>query len=120
MHTTLFSWAGLGGSAVLALVVGCGGGGSASPGPGPVVPTITGVTLTPTTATAKIGATTQVSATVSGTGAYNCAVTWAVTGPAGWIGSAGSIDKTGLYESPFPAPPTATVTAFAAGDASKS
>jgi hypothetical protein len=117
MRTALFSWAGFAGSAVCALVLGCGGGGSS-----PITstnPTITGVALTPTAPMVTIGATVQFSATVMGTGAYNTAVTWQVTGPSGWTGSAGSIDKTGLYESPFPAPATATVTAYAAGDATK-
>lgn len=118
MRINLFSWAGLAGSAVCALVLGCGGGGSGmvtSTGP-----TITGVSLTPTAPMVTIGATVQFAATVTGTGAYNTAVTWLVTGPTGWNGSVGSVDKTGLYESPFPAPATVTVTAYAAGDATKS
>ncbi|HEY1499509.1 MAG TPA: glycoside hydrolase family 44 protein [Acidobacteriaceae bacterium] len=119
MRTTLFSWAGLSGSAVLALVLGCGGGGSQSTPP-PTGPTITGVTLTPATTTVTVGTTAQFTATVSGTGDFNGAVTFTVTGPSGWTGSPGSINKAGLYESPFPAPPTATVMAFAAGDATKS
>jgi hypothetical protein len=120
MRTHLLGWAGLAGSAVLALVAGCGGGGSGSVGTGPVGPTITGVTITPTTAMVTIGSTAQFTGTVSGTGAYNSAVTWEVAGPVGWTGSAGSMDKTGLYESPFPAPATVTVTAYATGDESKS
>jgi hypothetical protein len=67
-----------------------------------------------------VGTTAQFTATVNGTGAYNSAVTWLVTGPSGWTGSAGSVDATGLYESPFPAPATVTVTAYATGDATKS
>jgi hypothetical protein len=85
-----------------------------------VGPTITGVTITPSTAMVTIGSTAQFTGTVSGTGAFNSAVTWEVAGPVGWTGSAGSIDKTGLYESPFPAPATVTVTAYATGDESKS
>jgi hypothetical protein len=111
-------WAGLASSAVFALVLGCGGGGSGSYTP--PVNAITGVTLTPSAPTVTLGSTVQFTATVSGTGTFNPAVTWLVTGPAGWTSSAGSVDKTGLYESPFPAPATATVTAYAAADASKS
>lgn len=81
-------------------------------------PTITGVTVTPSTAT--IGTTQQFTATVSGTGAYNHAVTWAVSGPSGWTGSIGSISSSGLYMTPYPAPATVTVTATSAGDTSVS
>lgn len=116
----LFSWAGLMGSAACALVLGCGGGGSGDTGPVQTGPTITGVTMTPTAATVTIGATQSFTATVSGTGAFNSAVTWMVATPSGWTGSAGSIDKTGLYVSPYPAPATVTVTALATGDPSKS
>lgn len=81
-------------------------------------PTITGVTVTPSTAT--IGTTQQFTATVSGTGAYNHAVTWAVSAPTGWTGSYGSISSSGLYMTPYPAPATVTVTATAVGDTSVS
>ena len=81
---------------------------------------ITGVTITPTTATVTIGTTAQFAATVSGTGTFSTAVTWQVSGPNGWTGSVGSVSTTGLYESPFPAPATVTVTAVATGDTSKS
>ena len=119
MQTHLRGWAGLGCSAVYALVLGCGGGGGGTITP-PPNNAITGVTLTPAMPMVTIGTTVQFTATVQGTGTFNTAVTWLVTGPTGWTLSAGSVDKTGLYESPFPAPPTATVTAYAAGDATKS
>ena len=109
-------WAGLVSPGLFALVLGCGGGHST------VVTqetTITGVTVSPATATVTIGATAQFSATVSGTGDFNTAVNWYVTAQ-GWTGSAGSIDKTGLYETPYPAPATVTVTAYAQGDLTKS
>ena len=117
--TNWMGWAGFAGSAVLALVAGCGGGGSGSVPP-PPVNAITGVTVSPLTATVTIGTTAQFSATVSGTGTFATTVTWSVAGPSGWTGSVGSVDKTGLYESPFPAPATVTVTATATGDATKS
>jgi uncharacterized protein YjdB len=81
-------------------------------------PTITGVTVTPSTAT--IGTTQQFTANVSGTGAYNHSVTWAVSGPSGWTGSIGSIGSSGLYMTPYPAPATVTVTATSVGDTSVS
>jgi hypothetical protein len=118
MQRHLRGFAGLMCSAVYALVLGCGGGGGGVINPPPNA--ITGVTLTPAAPMVTIGTTVQFTATVQGTGTFNPAVTWLVTGPSGWTLSAGSIDKTGLYESPFPAPATATVTAYAAGDATKS
>ncbi|HTV83390.1 MAG TPA: glycoside hydrolase family 44 protein [Acidobacteriaceae bacterium] len=81
-------------------------------------PTITGVTVTPSTAT--IGTFQLFTATVNGTGSYNTSVTWSVTGPAGWTGSIGSISSTGLYETPYPAPATVTVRATSVGDTSMS
>ena len=115
------NWAGVGAFAVGVLALGCGGGGgSVSTGPTQPVNAITGVTLTPTTANVTIGATAQFSATVNGTGTFDTTVTWQVSGPTGWTGSAGSIDAAGLYDSPYPAPATATITAFAKGDATKS
>ena len=110
-------------SAILcALALGCGGGGDSSAGSSPTAPaapTITGVTVTPSSTTATIGATAQFSAAVSGTGSYNTSVNWSVAGPSGWTGSVGSISTSGLYETPFPAPATLTVTATAAGDATQ-
>ncbi|HEX4065942.1 MAG TPA: glycoside hydrolase family 44 protein [Acidobacteriaceae bacterium] len=124
MRTWVGCFAGLTGSGVLALVLGCGGGGGSSVS-GTAAPAITGVSVSPATATVTIGTTAQFTATVSGTGAYSNAVTWLVTGPASWTGGAGSIttgttDTTvAVYESPYPAPATVTITASATGDASK-
>jgi hypothetical protein len=85
-------------------------------------PTITSVTVTPNPATVTIGTTMQFSATVSGTGNYSTAVTWAVSGPSPptWTGSVGSISSSGLYDTPYPAPATVTVTAWSNQDTSKS
>jgi Glycoside hydrolase family 44 len=66
-----------------------------------------------------IGTTSQFNATVSGTGNYNATVNWSVAGPTGWTGSVGSISASGLYETPYPAPPSVTVTARAVGDVTK-
>ncbi|MGC2637133.1 MAG: glycoside hydrolase family 44 protein, partial [Acidobacteriaceae bacterium] len=80
----------------------------------------TSVAVTPAAPTATIGATVQFTATVNGTGAYNTGVTWAAAGPPGWAGGVGTIGNSGLYVTPYPAPPSVTVTATAAGDAAVS
>jgi Glycoside hydrolase family 44/Divergent InlB B-repeat domain len=67
--------------------------------------TITGITVTPTTAT--IGTQQQFTAHVAGTGTYSSAVTWSMMPTSG----AGSISSTGLYNTPYPAPATVTITA---------
>lgn len=116
-------WLGAGGASALgcALALGCGSGGSGGTGPTqPTGPAITGVNVTPSPATATIGTTVQFTATVTGTGTFNPSVTWTVAGPSGWTMSAGSVDTTGLYQTPYPAPATATVTATAVGDTTKS
>jgi hypothetical protein len=83
---------------------------------------ITSVTVTPNPATVTIGTTMQFSAAVSGTGNYSTAVTWSVSGPSPptWTGSIGSISSSGLYETPYPAPATVTVTAWSNQDTSVS
>lgn len=83
---------------------------------GNVAPTVTGVTVSPTTANVQKGTTRQFSATVSGTGAYSSAVTWSVTG-----GGAGtSIDTNGvLTVAAGETAPTLTVTATSTADNTK-
>lgn len=104
------------GVALATLMAGCGGGAGSSSGSGgtnppPPPPAVSGVTVTPGTATATIGATVQFSAKVSGAGVTDNTVTWAVAGPSGSTASAGDIDTNGLYTTPYPAPATVTVTA---------
>ena len=65
------------------------------------------ITVTPSTAT--IGAQVQFAASISGTA--TTAVTWSVAPPSGSTLSPGDISATGLYTTPYPAPPTVTVTA---------
>jgi len=77
---------------------------------------ISSITVTPNTAT--IGTQQQFTAQVNGTGGFNNAVTWTVASPAGSALSAGSINSAGLYNTPFPAPPTVTVTATSVQDTS--
>jgi hypothetical protein len=62
----------------------------------------------------------QLSATVVGTGSYDSSVSWSVSGPSGWTGDVGAISKTGLYETPYPAPSSVTITATSVGDSSVS
>ncbi len=81
---------------------------------------ITSVVVTPNPATATIGTTRQFSAAVSGAGNFSTAVSWSVTGPAGWTGSIGSISSSGLYETPYPAPAAVTVVATSTQDTTKS
>jgi len=103
---------------LIVLMLACGGGGVTPTQP--PSPTITSVTVAPNPATATIGTTMQFTATVSGTGHFNSAVTWSVTGPSAWTSGVGSISSSGLYETPYPAPATVTVTATSAQDTSKS
>jgi hypothetical protein len=81
---------------------------------------VTSITVTPTTAT--IGTQQQFTATVTGTGNFATTVTWAVSGPSPptWTGSIGSISSSGLYETPYPAPASVTVTAWSTQDTSVS
>jgi len=70
---------------------------------------ITGVKITPAAAT--VGATVQFVATVQGTGSFSDAVTWRLSCPSCGSLSPGTLSSTGLYITPFPAPPSVTVTA---------
>jgi hypothetical protein len=78
------------------------------------------VTVTPGTTTAAIGTTVQFSAAVAGPAVTDSSVTWSVAGPSGSSLSAGDIDKTGLYATPYPAPTTVTITATSNQDSTVS
>jgi hypothetical protein len=108
-YTAFLAEAGLG-----LLLTACGGGGSSSTPVIPTGPTVTSISVTPTTAT--IGAQVQFVATVAGTGSYSSAVTWSIAGPAGSTLSTGTLSTTGLYTTPYPAPATVTVTATSTED----
>src|ERR1039457_2227393 len=84
------------------------------------VPAITSVTVTPNPATATIGPQVQFTATVAGNGSFSNTVTWSVLGPPGSSLSAGTITASGLYTTPYPAPPTVTVVATSTQDTSVS
>ncbi len=82
-------------------------------------PGVTGVTITPISATATLPNTTQFTATVSGLGTYGNNLPYqgspymfTLAGPSGYSGGLGTITATGLYTPPYPAPPTVTVTAL--------
>ena len=70
---------------------------------------ITSITVTPAAAT--IGTQQQFAATVNGTGAFSKSVTWSLTCPACGSLSSGTLSSTGLYDTPYPAPPSVVVTA---------
>ena len=72
-------------------------------------PGVTSINVTPGAAT--IGAQQQFTATVNGTGSYSKAVTWSLSCPSCGSLSPGTITSTGLYSTPYPAPPAVTVTA---------
>ena len=72
---------------------------------------VTNVAITPSPASATIGSTQQFTAALTGTGVFSQAVTWSVTGPMGYTGNVGTITSSGLYTTPYPAPPAVTVTA---------
>jgi len=82
------------------------GGSSGSSTPPPVTPSIS---VSPSSAV--IGVQQQFTATTSNFGATSTAVTWTVSAPLGSSLSAGNIDSSGIYNTPYPAPSTVTVTA---------
>jgi hypothetical protein len=70
---------------------------------------ITSITVTPNTAT--IGTQQQFTATVHGNGSYSTGVTWSLSCSSCGSLSAGTINASGLYNTPYPAPASVTVTA---------
>ena len=94
-------------SAACMWVAACGGGSSGSSTPPP--PATPSISVAPSSAV--IGAQQQFTATASNFGTTSTAVTWSVTAPSGSSLSAGDISTTGLYNTPYPAPPSVTVTA---------
>ncbi len=78
------------------------------------------VTVSPSPATLNIGASQAFSANVAGAGTFDHSVNWSVNGVAGGNAANGTISSTGLYVTPFPAPPSVTVTATSVLDPAKS
>lgn len=70
-------------------LVGCGGG-PITPPQQLQQPEVTSISITPSTVNVAAGQQQQFTATVSGTGNFNKAVTWSVTGD-------GAIDSNGLF-----------------------
>jgi hypothetical protein len=83
-------------------------------------PAITAVKVMPNPASATIGATIQFSATVTGNGSFDNTVTWSLQGPPGSSLSPGTLTTSGLYTTPYPAPPTVTVMATSNQDPTQS
>lgn len=94
---------------ILAFLCACGGGGGTVK-----------VTISPTTATVKLGQTEQFSAAV--TGNSNTSVTWAVNNVTGGNATVGTITTQGFYTAPSNAvnASSVTVTATSVADTSKS
>jgi uncharacterized protein YjdB len=78
------------------------------------------VTISPTSATVRIGRTHQFTASVHNT--TNQSVTWKVNGITGGNSTVGTISTAGLYKAPsaVPNPHTVTVTAVSVADTTKS
>lgn len=72
------------------------------------------VTVSPGTATVLVGGSLQLMAAV--TGESDTSVVWSVTSAAGSTLSPGTISTTGLYQTPYPAPASVTVTATSNAD----
>ena len=104
------------------MATGCGGGGGTGTpiSTGPTGPAITLVSVSPNPAPATIGTQVQFTAKVTGSGDFDSGVTWAVQAPSGSSLSPGTINTSGLYTTPYPAPATVTVVATSAQDLTKS
>lgn len=83
-------------------------------------PAISLIAVTPQRLTLSPGDRQQFSATVSGTGAYNDGVTWSVNNVAGGNAALGTISRSGLYITPYPAPHSVTIRATSTFDPAKS
>jgi len=90
----------------------CGGGTGSGTGTGQ--PTITSIAVSPDSAT--IGMQQQFTATVKGTGNYSSSVTWTVSCASCGSLSPGTISSAGLYDTPYPAPNSVTITATSTED----
>ena len=92
------------------ILMSCGGGSSSSTSTSPTV------SLSPTTASIRVGQTQQFTATVKNTS--NTVVTWEVNGVAGGDTTNGTVSTSGLYTAPtsVPSPASVTVTAVSQAD----
>jgi hypothetical protein len=96
-------------------LLGCGSGTSGKPGP-----TITSVSISPTTVNLQVSQQQQFSATVSGTGNFDASVQWFVNDVAGGNNTIGAV-VAGLYTAPaqVPNPAAVTIKAVATADLAK-
>ena len=81
---------------------------------------VTEVAITPEHITLASGESEQFSATVSGTGSYDRGITWSVNDVDGGSAALGTISKSGMYVTPFPAPPSVTIQARSSFDPTRS
>jgi Glycoside hydrolase family 44 len=81
---------------------------------------VTTVAVTPEQVTLFPGDVQQFSAQVSGTGNFEKGVIWSVNEVDGGNASLGTISKSGLYVTPYPAPKTVRIKARSAADSAKS
>ncbi len=79
---------------------------------------VTSVSVSPSTAI--IGTQQQFTATVTGTGNFSNAVTWALSCRSCGSLSPGTLSLAGLYITPYPAPANVTITATSTADTTKS
>jgi predicted GH43/DUF377 family glycosyl hydrolase len=85
-------------------------------------PTITSVAAACVPTSVSVGATSQCTATVAGTGGYISAVTWSAGGVGGGNSNVGTISSAGLYSAPAAVPATnpVTITATSTANTAKS
>jgi Glycoside hydrolase family 44 len=79
---------------------------------------ITSITVTPNAAT--IGTTQQFAADVKGTGTFSSTVTWSVACASCGSMSPGTINSSGVYDTPYPAPASVVITATSTQDTTAS
>jgi hypothetical protein len=70
------------------------------------------IAISPAAPTLTVGASQQFTVKVAGTS--NTGVVWSVADPTGGTSDAGTVSSTGLYQTPYPAPATVTLTATSA------
>jgi len=101
-------------------LVACGSASRTVPPPNPPPTGSITVSVSPTTANIRAGATYKFSASVSGSS--NTSVTWSVNSIAGGSSTLGTVDSSGNYTAPptLPSPNTVSLTATSTADTTKS
>jgi hypothetical protein len=118
MHIPLRHYVGWAACISLVSLLGCGSSSSTPSQPGP---TITSVSISPTTASLLVSQPQQFTAAVAGTGNFDSSVQWFVNNVAGGDVTVGTI-VAGLYTAPaqLPSPATVNIKAVLTADPSKS